>query len=694
MWIKINYKQEEFEYEIFKPNAISVSLESSLTVPIKESDKSVRLSRVFPLLADTPIPNFDSGKIYFFDFTNPFRILGILKMSSSDKLQQELYFSNGLCSIILISADSKSYEELNSLINEEPNSYEIWSVKNKFIQKVDFKTPKAQKIDVPAISEYEMLSQVERVTLDEFAVSIKILSSKIEIHDIYNQATLSSLVTEVNEFIAELKYLSKPVGEIPDSIIERDLKFIESPLENQIMKQQILDRLIQINSTISYVSTQSYSGAVPILERRSLLRRNSLLGIGATIRSLNRLVKYIEDATSLIDFEGIITKLMPKATDLKGTERLPTYDCSKWAIQNIESFERINNRNDGHKLAYFSSRLGFRETEYSITAAVNSITSGLSLEWSLMTITHEMLHSHVRLILNSVFYGSEENTAETNFDAFYHRYLSKMLDENVPEYSLIDSIRNIILSYCCNSSHCGSLTNEMRYESSYTDDGIRVDVPPQTDFWNLFRNEYRNLNEIFVHVLDLHYFYGGRTTKYIPLIWCSWSAVPHINADIRQYILRSLLAIASKYDNNPYERWLLSVEKFKEIVENNFPENTDFPIAAKLKEVLNDDDLLKNSYFLAFKNSLIIVDLVMKVFYSQTIRAKLLEDEYISFERDDEHDEEELVYKMSNDFYDLKIDCPIPYLFNSMIKILNNKYGIEDLERATSFHFLAMNSKT
>lgn len=212
--------------------------------------------------------------------------------------------------------------------------------------------------------------------------------------------------------------------------------------------------------------------------------------------------------------------------------------------------------------------------------------------------------------------------------------------------------------------------------------------------WQLLSEEYRNINEIFVHVLDLNYFYGGKVEKYIPLIWSSWSAVPHINADLRQYILRSLISIASKIDQEPFERWHLSVAKFKEVLLNYFPSKDKFPIIDKLSVILHDEELLKETYFNAFKCSLIIVDLATKVFYSGNIRSKLYADENISFEHLETRAEEQMIYNAPLDFVDIEIKCPIPYLFDRMTRVLDNEYNIEDVERETTLCFLAMNSKT
>ncbi|MBK9800226.1 MAG: hypothetical protein IPP56_11140, partial [Bacteroidetes bacterium] len=335
-------------------------------------------------------------------------------------------------------------------------------------------------------------------------------------------------------------------GEIPKFLHNQDIERLKDPLENQIIQQQNIDRLIQINSAISYVSTQAYSGSIPILERRSLIRRSSLLGIGSSVKALNRIVDYIENAFLSVNFLEIVTSHMSNAGKLEGV-KLAMHDRKTWSNHNIDNFKcQIEKEGTIKKLAYFSARHAYRESEYSITASVNSISFGTALEWTLMTLTHEMLHSHVRVIINSIFF-SEEKTEEENYKSYYNKYRKKVEMKNEGTYTLIDSIREIFFTYCIRSITLGSLTEKKEYKDfQEPGPGAKLFLPKFEDFYSTFQRENRNLNEIFVHVLDLHYFYGGRTSKYIPLIWSSWSAVPHINADIRQYILRSLLAIASK----------------------------------------------------------------------------------------------------------------------------------------------------
>jgi hypothetical protein len=695
MWLKLNYKQEEFEYEIFKPNTIFVSVVKNKIAPINSDDKSIRLSKIFPLCYSDKLVKVKTSWIYFFDFNNPFRVLGLIKQRASKELIESTFFSNGLCSVILITESKNLVNELYNLISENPNSKEIWEITNSLISDIEISLPKIQEFKYEPLNDYSDLSIVERSILDEFATSIKILFSKILLHDNDNISTLHGLIKIINSFIHELNYLTKLEGEIPDLLKIYSYEFLSDPVENNIFKQQIIDRLIQINSSLSYFSTQSYSGAVPILERRSLIRRNSLLGIGISIRALNRIIKSIEKTFSSVNFVEIITNIMdqPIAQPLNGLDNLPLYNRNEWYKSNIEKIpcEKTND-NQIEKLAYFSSRLGFRETEFSITAAINSLPAGLELEWSLLTITHEMLHSHVRILINSIFYGKEKLSDEANYLAFFSKYSKKLKNELLDEYNLLDSIRSIIINYCLGTKNFGSLTESIEYTSVLTNEGVPFSLPNFNHFHQLFQNEIRNINEVFVHILDFYYFYGGRSSKYIPLIWYSWSSVPHVSADIRQYILRSLLVVASTIDQDPTERWTLSLKKFSDII-NKEKEAKKNAIFNKVSSIIENKKLLDDYYYNAFKNSLILVDLAKDIFYSKKIASKLWDDDNISKNPGENDVEIEITYDLPVDFINEVIDSPVAYLFDRMIKVLKNQIEDYDVERITALCFLAMNSK-
>ncbi|MGZ5483667.1 MAG: hypothetical protein ACXWID_16995 [Pyrinomonadaceae bacterium] len=584
-------------------------------------------------------------------------------------------------------------EDLELLKLSDPTAHELWIVKNGYLISATFQPDQSEPPSLKPLKDYAALPLALRTIVDEFLVSIHLIASKTHREEVDRIRLIEGLMKRIDGFIGELLYLHKPEGEPPKQFWAANAE-IDQPLVRDLYIQQIVDRLIQINSALSYVSTQMHSGSIPILERRSLIRRSSLLGIGSAVRTLDRIVSFIESGFREVNFESIIKTRLNGAKPLTGTDDLVFPDRTRWLFSNIGKFE------DGmppspstQKLAYFSSRYGFRESEFAITAALNALWNGLSLEWSMMTITHEMLHSHVRLLLSFLFLGSDISE-EDNFRGFYERFYRKVVENKGDEdYSLLDSIRELIFGYCLRSQTAGSISISKPFVAVY-----KLKAPKDySAFYPLLRDEYRNINEIVVHVLDLHYFYGGRATKYIPLIWCSWSAVPNVRADLRQYILRSLLTLASKTNaskSNASElkRFEFAVEDFKSILADNEDLVSQFPILDKVREILSDKDFKKNCYN-PFVNSLILVDLAKEILFSKTVAAALSDDKRISLSPAEDKAETEFEYSMLPGFHDDNVDSPIAFLFDRMLRVLRGEFDAEQEERDITTVFLAMNAR-
>lgn len=689
LWMRASYRPDEIEPYRLVPDVITLELIESACVPIASDGLIVRLSPVFPLSEALAPPLLVTADIHFFEFTDAFRCLGKIQQFGSPLLKGRILFSYGACSVILICDSPLVLKDFQKLRLTEPKATEVWELKDQRIQNVQCVPPVANGASLGSVRDYSSLPRPIRTIIDEFVASITIIASKTEVDQEGRVRLFQGLVTRVDGFIWELDYLYTRKGTPPDRFWARNLESLEQPAERQILVQQIIDRLIQINSALSYVSTQMYSGSVPILERRSLIRRNSLLGIGAALMTIERIVAYIEDAFASVNFEEVILDKMTNRRPLPGMED-PTFPSrTEWASSNID---KLDSRKPAEarvrKLAYFSSRSGFRESEFAITAALNSLWNGLSLEWSTMTITHEMLHSHVRLLLSFIFF-LPDGGEEANYKSFYERFSRNFNGEPDADYSLLDSVRELIFVYCLRTRTWGSLTVTNPLNTDF-----ELEAPEDfSEFYDLLRDEYRNINEIFVHVLDLHYFYGGRATKYIPLIWSSWSAVPNVRADIRQYILRSLLALASKFNVSANKRFTFAVEEFKSILKEYEYLQEEIPILRDVSSVLNDSKLLDADYLTPFINSLLLVDLVKEIFFSAEVAGKLIDDDKISHSQPEDKTETEMSYDMPLGFFDDKVDCPIPYLFDRMLRVLKGELARDDEERHLANSLLAMNSR-
>jgi hypothetical protein len=691
MWFKIIFEEgKNTAPENPYTYTIAVEILNQRIAPVDDSSNTFRLSPIFPLRKDSPVPNITNCHIHFFNFRNAYRALGRLDKIAGDDLKSNVFFSTGLCSIILICSDDDELRKFKKIVEVEPSGSEHWVIANSRVETFSYEIDKSSAIIPINMVDYDSLPLNERALIDEFKVTIKLLLLKLTTHMPFELEKIQRLIEEVNNLLIELIYLNNPIGTPPATLSEYTEEDLKGKKVNQAINHQNVDRIIQINSALSYVSTQAFSGAIPILERRSLIRRNSFLGIGAAILALNNISRTIENSFSGVSIDKTITEQFANAAPLSGLDQLPKYDSENWSSESINRYQPSARTQNYLKLPYFSGRLGFREAEYSIAAAIQSISSGASLEWSLMTITHEMLHGHVRTIINSIFFGDENSASETLRSSFYSKFREMYLHRSTND-KLIDSIRSVIFSYCTMTMEYGSLT--MRAE--YKGDVYKVPLPDSLVLWKILAQENRNIHEIFVHVLDLNYFYANRLSLYIPLIWRSWISVPHINGDVRQYILRSLLTIASKSNLGVIHRFNWAVEILEELLTKYSTSQLNFPVIHEVIEILKDRKELKEYYLPAFKSSLMLVDLVNEVFVSERLRGELFDDQYVKWDNSDEEEdsfEQKFEYQIPGYFNDEIISAPVAYLLDRMAKILDKAEENDEIERETAILFLALNS--
>ncbi|HEV8582184.1 MAG TPA: hypothetical protein VGX68_24200, partial [Thermoanaerobaculia bacterium] len=123
--------------------------------------------------------------------------------------------------------------------------------------------------------------------------------------------------------VEELLYLNNPslYEATPPGLSDHDHDTLVGDSVTRIkLIHQRTDRIVQINSALSYVTSQLHSGTLPILERRCLVRRYSLLGIGTAIRALVRLARHVEVAFSEGRVESVLVNLfsLPTSRPLPG----------------------------------------------------------------------------------------------------------------------------------------------------------------------------------------------------------------------------------------------------------------------------------------------------------------------------------------------------------------------------------------
>jgi hypothetical protein len=676
-----------------------VALHAADTLQENNQPAPFRTSPVFPATADFVLPDLSGAGVtyfYFLCFDPAFSAIAKILETASIGWKSEMLFTLGLASIVVVSHDPHILETIGTIGGVEPTATEVWEVVAGELVSVNCKcAPQSPVITVRKLPDYRALPLPARTVVDEFVASISLLIPKVAAQMPGEVTTFLELNRLVDELITEMVYAAKPNGAPPETISEyAEADFAGSSLGETIVFQNT-DRLVQINAALAYLSTQALSGAVPILERRSLIRRYSLLGVGSATLALTRIARSIERAFAAGAVETILVERGGQAAPLPGLDRLPEYDAAEWAGSSVNRWAgKVAARKPYPKLPYFSGRLGFRETEYTISAALQSLAAGADPEWSLLTVTHEMVHGHVRNILSLLFQGSPSQAPEQKWQEFYERFEQKLAGTGPQGESFLDSLRDIVFAYCCLSITHGSLTREPdgwrapgTREVSY-----RFLLPNSEVLWSVFEAESRNISEVLVHVLDLHYFYLSSLSAYVPLVWRSWAKLPQVKGDLRQYLLRSLLVVSTKSKGTSYERFREARARLRELLETASPNATTGRATIEAAIQTLRDDVESEKLFYSFSASLLLVDLANHILTSNTIRGALFGgDAHLEIRNHESSFEDWLDYTLPDGFVDDVVVAPAAYIADRMAKRLESVDSVP-LELETVRMFLACSS--
>src|SRR6185295_8148267 len=100
------------------------------------------------------------------------------------------------------------------------------------------------------------------------------------------------------------------------------------------------------------------------------------------------------------------------------------------------------------KIVYYSGRQGFRETTFAITAPLQMFYSDWSVRWSPMTLSHELMHGHVRDILSSIFSDGKDPVPSTKKFDVYAAEFRKAQSSGADIPNLKACLRHIIFNFC------------------------------------------------------------------------------------------------------------------------------------------------------------------------------------------------------------------------------------------------------
>lgn len=675
----------------------------------------------------------DGARITFYIVPNIFPGFSKIRKIGTD---DELWFSIGLANLVVIESDpgSKSSKTILEVLIAESNvvAAEQWEIKGsrihqpKLLYGENYGEVYNCKIKIS-----DTLPLNLKFAVSEYIISVdKFLTASKKFTPQYFENHLKTIEIANSILINDLSFLNgdnsfHPSDSIINSLMAKDEKEAFSNLHNKKYwekKEELINdrhgRLIQFNSSLSYLYSQAYSGTFPLFDHNGLVRRHSLLGIGTAISALYELVCQIEQTFSLLPF-GDFKKTPYTITSIPDNYYNIFRDPSRYTSEVFKNDELIkmiqlqtaelskNQKrqiipdNYYNRLAFYSGRLGFREYDFSATAAIQVLVESHSLEWHVINYTHEIIHNHVRIILMTNLIHIPWSLRGELYNNWLTNALQKIAKIHKRQFteklSYKDFFTAVLVNYCINAHFFGSLSRESNHEL-VTNRRSQYAQPTSYQLKHLIKAIYRDINEIFVHIIDFAYIYKRDNKAYLLSIWASWSTVPSVTIDLKQYIVRTLIVISLSKKGTSKERFDQAKIYFLSILPELVKRKDAFVYDLIKNHLENDpnDDL-----YYRFCNCIIVGDIVFN-FFTGNIEALL--------ENGDTNiapytNEVEFVTEDDTDMYDLdtgefpkrEIKSKTVFLLDQLLRHVRNKKeghkpSDEETERKSSWLLLSLSS--
>lgn len=637
-----------------------------------------RESPLFPASDTSVVPNSSSFFIGFLAPDNPLKAISSLLANENANIPTSVWYSHGIFSVVIVSESEQTVDAAISECGGLVRAREKWKIVDSCLDQDSVFSKIEAPTSVPNLPQIDStgLSGAIEDILCEFRCSIRSVYYKSTIFAPMLCASYERLASSVSEIVSELKYFEGIEQQVPLSLPESFEDSPPPPNERRQRANHHIGSLVQINSALSYVASQAFGGAPPILANEAYVHSFSLLGIGTAYRALYLVTRSVERVFEHKPINDVVASQYKTAQAAEIPPFLHHYSPGIWADHPLNLDDILDERspsNNQSKLVFYSGRLGYRETEFAVTASLQALTGGHTPQWTLLTLTHELMHAHVRALLASILRGDKTKSSLESMPEVYQRFKSYAEDrnENDAPKVLIESLQFGLWNYCqhklSNVQHATPVVQDSGAASKRRMVCIEptlssVGVAPDVMAW-----AYRELNELIVHVLDFNYFYHSDERVYVRLLWRSWSHVPAVLEEIEHYLLRTIVTIGTGKEGTPEERFSLACADAIGVLEEldrDYPEDVVIGLAiASLK----DADAISRLR-LQFIPAIFLADMATRFLLAPSIRGEFFDDENVS------GDDSSLVFEVEPGSFDVPFDItsPIALVFDQLRRSADN----------------------
>lgn len=442
------------------------------------------------------------------------------------------FLTFGIHNILLIASTPAEHLVLENYLHSDGNkiAWEKWRILNGIIVSVDYASA------IKEISPNKCYD-VGPISLPKGLISV---TDEYRTLIASTQAKAMKYLPQISEEICTFDKYFRPT--------------LELKAHRDVTKSQWL---VNVNAALARFSTQTFSGISPILSRECHYWTHSLLGIGLATQGLVAIRRQAQEAASCANFSERIKALKNTPPNPIRLEDLKLAD-GFWQKHHLpNSFEQSGNSVSDMlpQIVCFSGRDGFRSTTHSLSVPLEVISASNTVGWTLRTVTHEISHGFLDLILAAIL-------PDTNSEDGLNR-LFNVCDKK-PASNLYEQLQ----AYLCFSLCMLSAPFEINDTSKV------IDVTNGDQLATHIQEQYQETSEVLTHIFDFLYFYQRDSKTYISSIWGSWDVIPNITDRIDDYLIRTLCAILVQHlsVSDAFEITIMQVQEHLIELRTHFPD--------------------------------------------------------------------------------------------------------------------------
>jgi hypothetical protein len=588
---------------------------ASLDLHKFEENPRTRVSILFPVIPEKfNLPNVDNFVVEFLVHRAPYRAISGLDVS----VRSNLLFGYGLASIVVVGADVAAVEGIRNAVGDGLIAAETWQVKKGLLTHVDVPIhPPESELVWHSIDSTKMRDPAVKWIIAELNMNLKRFAQLAATY-------LPETLTEFRELMLEVQDTAGDIIELEAKATPKELL----PIEYKRRWDASVDWLVQLNSSLVYALTQAFHGALPSRFKRGLITPHSLTGTGSSWRAIFRLYLQMKTAFRAACLPKTIESAFPKLPAFEW-EKIAEYSATEALPLAKPDAEDQRDFGVSAKVVHFSSRLGFGETDTSLTCPAQSLQTCASAQWSLATVSHEMLHAHVRDLFSAIFTHYEGDEPLTFNDSVLRSIEEYEQSNNGRKpKNLLDAVKFALIDYAF--VYRNALEDFQRYyphhedEKQLSEHSVDVSLPNREKTLNAFLRANKFTEEVIIHVLDLMYFYRGDTALFVDSLWNTWATVPSTVNKLDWYILRTLLALASVAEGDRYARLDYATKILVDRLKAMEEKGRGLEIVREVIDRLDNQKRFRLWLHLMFLPTLKIVDLARRILYHKELAAELV----------------------------------------------------------------------